>query len=182
MTDQPATSAALEDAPSLPHARTSLLPPAPGRHHWCVVVPASHQLRFDGEEAVGAELVEQLWVRGLGAARFDLVPPSADVVAAHPAAFGRQLKRTADVLERLHRLDRQAEVTLLAEGDAVDVALAIERIAAGQPWPAIRGLLLVPPGARPAAELAWAVAQDECLQLDVPRPGVTERLRRRLGR
>jgi hypothetical protein len=184
--------------------RTSLLPPAPGRHHWCVLVPSSAELHFDGAGTRGDHdrlLVEALWARGLGCARFDLAPPLAGVRDDHPAAFGRHVARAAEVLERLRRMDHAAAVTLVATGDGTDVAFALARRAeprraeeraeerAGEPWPTIRSLLALSPirGGdeltlrRKARDLAGIVARDERRvgRLD-PEP-VTQRLRRRLG-
>jgi len=58
------------------------------------------------------ELVEALWARGISCSRYDLVAPAAHVHPAHPAAYGRQLRRTADVCglnaRRITRGDRDA--------------------------------------------------------------------------
>jgi hypothetical protein len=180
-----------------------LLPPAPGRHHWCVVLPPSTLAHFDAdhpEARLHRDLVEALWQRGLGCVRTDLFRPGQRVVTGHPATFGRQIRRAIDVLERLHRIDPRAEATLLASGDAVEIAFAVRNLADGKPWPALRGLLLTPPATedadaaadpdqdaarRHAADLARAVALDERLdaRLDEPRrEGVTRWLRGRLGR
>jgi hypothetical protein len=181
--------------------RTSLLPPAPGRHHWCVLVPSSAELHFDGAGTRGDHdrlLVEALWARGLGCARFDLAPIAAGAAAAHPAVFGRHVARVAEVLERLRRMDHAAEVTLVAAGDGTDVAFAVARAAeqrrdgdpdAADPWPTIRSLLALAPiqGGdeltlrRKARDLAGIVARDERPVARFEPEPVTQRLRRRLG-
>lgn len=193
MTDLPAMTPTTHAELPIEHARTSLLPPAPGRHHWCVIVPPSSLAQFDRpglEATLNARLVERLWERGVGCARFDLVPPAQRVTPSHPSAFGRQLRRAADVLERLHRIDNHAEATILASGDGVDVAIALSKVADGMPWPALRGLLLTPSAEAllprsltdQARDLARTVAADERLIEDPARPGVTRSLLRRLGR
>jgi hypothetical protein len=200
--NHPQTDAA---TPSLPitQPRTSLLPPAPGRHHWCVVVPSSSEVHFDGTDATSEHnrmLVEALWARGIGCARFDLVAPSSSMSPRHPAAFGRQVRRTADVLERLRRMDPQAEITLVGSGDGVDVALALARayetqaeahaaIGEPTPWPVFRSLMLLTPVRaddeatlhRKVRDLAGIVARDEHPVTPTRPTGVTRRVLRRLG-
>ncbi len=160
------------------HPRTTLLPPAPGRHHWCVVLPPSTLFHFDGPGAgLHAELVEALWKLGIGCARFDLTAAVAGAVPSMRAGSDHQLTRASSVLELIRRMDSDAEVTLLASGDAVGIAVALEQLCSGpcsgsrngSPWPLMRGLLLIPAAVadepqqlrRHARDLARVIAEDE---------------------
>ena len=160
--------------------------------------PGSADSHFDdaGSRADhNRSMVEVLWARGIGCARYDLIAPSARVLPVHPAAFGRHVDRGADVLERLHRIDPAAEVTLVAMGDGVDVAFALARTAdrrppgEPRPWPVVRSLLALAPVkaadeaalARKARDLAGIVARDERRSPISRAVPVTRRVLRRLG-
>jgi hypothetical protein len=174
--------------------RTSLLPPTPGRHHWGVVVPGSADPLFDGAGRRADHdraLVQALWSMGIGSARFDLVAPSLPVHLvhpAHPAAVNRHVRRIGDVLSRVRRLDPDAEMTLVATGDAIEVATAVAAVRRSA-WPTVRGLLLLAPPADPdgpalarrALDVARLVGLDERRRAGDPGVPVTRRLLRRLG-